>query len=258
MKTFDFLRYGAITLIAIALTSCDEDDADNLRVDFNDDTISFNDDGYWSKVYDTSAGNINIDGVTFSHQASATEWDGYTYYSWYGFCPTKSTDNNDYANGDWTSHQWGAITGGGLSGAGDSYMLGFWDSSEGTNLLPAQPACAITYGSSEFDPEEIYVTNSAWGYYAMKNGSAFNKKFGNDDWCTLHIYGVRGGHIAGKVEVSLANGINILNNWERVDLNPLGDDINMIYFQITSSDTGAWGMNNPAFFCLDNLTIDLD
>lgn len=258
MKTFEILRHGAITLIATAvLTSCVEE-SDHLTVDFDDATIAYNNDGYWAKVYDPSTGDIKVDGVTFSHQASATEWDGYTFYSWYGFCPTKSTDNNDYADGDWTSHQWGAITGGGLSGAGDSYMLGFWNSSEDTNSIPEQPACAITYGGRAFDPEEIYVTNSAWGYYAMKNGTAFNKKFGKEDWCTLHIYGVRGGYISGKIEIALAKGTTILDRWRRVDLEPLGDDINMIYFQITSSDTGAWGMNNPAFFCLDNLKIDVD
>ena len=102
------------------------------------------------------------------------------------------------------------------------------------------------------------MTNSAWGYYAMKNGSAFNKQFADGDKCTLHIYGVRGSVISGKVEVSLADGANILNTWKRVDLDPLGDDVDMIYFQITSTDTGAWGMNNPAFFCLDNLKVDLD
>ena len=43
-----------------------------------------------------------------------------------------------------------------------------------------------------------------------------------------------------------------------MNLAPLGTQIDMIYFQMTSSDTGAWGMNNPAYFCLDNLEIDLD
>ena len=92
----------------------------------------------------------------------------------------------------------------------------------------------------------------------MTNGSAFNKKFGKNDWCTLHIYGVSYGKISGLVDVALANGTDILKSWKRVNLEPLGENIDMIYFQVTSSDTGTWGMNNPAFFCLDNLSIDFN
>ena len=260
MKTFRFLRNGAMMMLAAAtFTACSDDDDTQLRVDFDDaQGITYNEQGYWDKVYDTGETSFAIDGVIFSHQASATEWGGYTYYSWYGFCPSKSTDNTDYSDGDWTSNQWGAITGGGVAGNGDAYLLGFWNSSEDTNSRPIPPACSISYGGGAFDPEEVYVTNSAWGYYAMKNGSAFNKQFADGDKCTLHIYGVRGSVISGKVEVSLADGANILNTWKRVDLDPLGDDVDMIYFQITSTDTGDWGMNNPAFFCLDNLKVDLD
>ena len=259
MKTFRIMRNGAMMLVAVtALTACSDDDS-LLRVDLNDAAnISYDAKGAWDKVYDTNVGNFEVDGVTFSHKASATEWGGYTYYSWYGFCPSKSTDNKDYGDGDWTSNQWGSITGGGVSGAGDSYFLGFWNSSEDTNTRPTTPACFISYGGGAFDPEEVYVTNSAWGYYSMKNGSAFNKQFDVGDKCTLHIYGVRGGFISGKVDVLLADGANILNKWQRVDLDSLGDNVDMIYFQVTSTDTGAWGMNNPAFFCLDNLKIDLD
>lgn len=259
MKTFKNLCNGAcLALMVVAMTACDEN-ADNLIVNFDESpNVIYDDKGCWTEVYNTAVDAISFDGVSFSHQATATEWGGYTYYSWNGFCPSKSTDNMDYADGDWTSNQWGSITGGGFGGAGDAYILGFWEASEDTSTRPTTPVCFIDYGGGAFNPEEVYVTNSAWGYYAMKNGSAFNKKFGEGDKCTLHIYGVRGGFITGKVDVLLADGTNILNKWKRIDLEPLGDAIDMIYFQVTSTDTGAWGMNNPAFFCLDNLEIDLD
>lgn len=262
MKTFRILRNGALfTLALCTMTACNNDDdfEDIINIDFNSmPNISFNDEGYWEEVYDTTATEFVVNGVTFSHQASATEWGGYTYYSWYGFCPSKVTDNTDYSNGDWTSHQWGAITGSGLSGAEDPYILGFWNSSERTDSIPEVPACCITYEGGAFTPKDIYITNSAWGYYAMKNGSAFNKQFADGDWCTLHIYGIKNGEISGNVNVSLANGTDILNHWEYIDLTPIGKNINMIYFQITSSDSGDWGMNNPAFFCLDNFSIDIN
>lgn len=261
MKTFRLLRNGAMALLAVAtMTACsDDDDNDSLIINVEDAVgITFNEDGYWDKVYDASTAGFDVNGMTFSHVGSATEWAGVTYYSWYGFCPTKSTDNNDYTGGDWISHQWGAITGGGVSGSGSSYILGFWNSSESTDRVPMEPACSITYSGKTFNPEEIYVTNSAYAYYSLKNGSAYNKQFAAGDWCILHIYGVKGGVVTGKVEVYLANGSDILNTWKKVDLEPLGDVVDMIYFQITSSDTGDWGMNNPAYFCLGRLKIDLD
>lgn len=262
MKKFRFLRNGALLALALcATTACNEDEDfyDVINIDFSSmPNISFNDEGYWEGAYDTTATEFSVNEVTFSHQASATEWGGYTYYSWYGFCPSKVIDNADYSNGDWTPHQWGAITGGGLSGAGDPYILGFWNSSESSDSIPGAPACCISHKGGAFSPKEVYITNSAWGYYSIKNGSAFNKKFEEGDWCTLHIYGVKNGEISGNVNVSLANGTEILNSWKSVDLTPLGNNIDMIYFQITSSDTGSWGMNNPAFFCLDNLSIDIN
>jgi hypothetical protein len=262
MKTFKNLFKGMLfAIVFVGITACSDDDDvnDNIIINFDESAgITFTNDGCWDKVYDTSVYDFKLDGVLFSHYASEYKLDGYTYSSWYGFCPSKSVDNNDYGNGDWTLHQWGAITGGGLAGVGDSYLLGFWNSSEDINQLPLTPACCITYEGGTFDPEEVYVTNSAWGYYAMKNGSSFNKQFTDGDWCVLHIYGVRAGLISGKVDVFLAQDANILNTWQRVDLDPLGEEVDMIYFQITSSDTGAWGMNNPAFFCLDNLEIDVN
>ena len=260
MKTLVYLRnLVMVSLIASAIVSCSDDDVnDNLILSFDESGITYDAKGCWDKVYDTSEFSFNVDGVIFSHEASAFDWGGYAYYSWYGFCPTKSTDNNDYGDGDWTSNQWGSITGGGLSGAGDAYLLGFWNSSEDINILPLSPACSIKYAGGAFDPEEVYVTNSAWGYYSMKNGSAFNKQFSDGDWCILHIYGVRAGLITGKVDVYLDNGTDILNTWKRIDLDPLGDSVEMIYFQVTSSDTGVYGMNNPAYFCLDNLEIDIN
>lgn len=258
MKTFRILCNGAcLALVLATMTACDEN-ADDVIVNFDENSIvTFNADGYWNGVYDVSVDAVEYDGLIFSHQASATEWDGYVYYAWYGFCPSKSTDNANQGDGDWTSHQWGSVTGGGLAGAGDAYILGCWNSSEDIAALPASAACGVSFKDGKFNPQEVYVTNSAWGYYAMRDGSAFNKQFTDADWCTLHIYGVKEGKISGKIDVALAKGTSILKDWKKVDLTPLGEGIDVIYFQMTSSDTGSWGMNNPAYFCLDNFMIDM-
>lgn len=277
MKTFRLLGNLGIASclvmsMCVTLSSCSDDEEDepqpvgtgqqggseedDIVLDVTSAGLNYGENGAWSSVYDTETGNFNVQDFSFSHLATASEWDGYVYYAWKGFCPTVSVDNADHSDGYWTDYQWGAITGGGYDGAGKAYVLGMWDVYESLETLPDVPSCAISYKSGAvFDPEEIYVTNSAWGYYGMKNGSAYNKAFGEGDWCKLYIRGSKDGVITGTVEVSLAQGTDILNTWKRVDLEALGD-VDMVYFQMASSDTGQWGMNNPAYFCLDRLVID--
>ena len=54
------------------------------------------------------------------------------------------------------------------------------------------------------------------------------------------------------MEFYLAEGTDLLDTWEWVDLTSLG----VVYgleFELTSSDTGAYGMNTPAYFAMDDL-----
>lgn len=258
MKTFRILGKGVMAVVlAMSMTACDDEDGD-LDVDFafnlNNYVVEYNADGYWKDCYSLTA-TLSFDGLNFSHSASVTEWGGVNYYAWLGFCPSRVSDTSEKAD-DWTNNQWTAITGGGLSGKGTPYMIGFWDVNEDTENIPEVMSCAITKNGAVFDPEKIYITNTAWGYYAMKNGTAFNKKFTESDWCKLHICGVKSGVLTGKIEVLLADGTNILNTWREVDLDALGD-VDCIYFQMSSTDAGQWGMNTPAYFVMDRLTIDI-
>ena len=48
----------------------------------------------------------------------------------------------------------------------------------------------------------------------------------------------------------------ILDTWTFVDLKPLGE-VATLEFALSSSDTGDFGMNTPAYFCLDTLITSL-
>ena len=52
----------------------------------------------------------------------------------------------------------------------------------------------------------------------------------------------------------LADGLDIVDSWQRVDLSSLGN-IDKIIFELTSTDMGEYGMNTPSYFCLDRLTV---
>jgi len=132
----------------------------------------------------------------------------------------------------------------------------------------------VFYGSGKIKAEGnaigkavkgFYITNNTYAYYEMKNGSAFSKKFGgstgNDpDYFAVEISAWKNGGNPADTTVMVyladyrsANDSNdyILKNWTYVDLSILGA-VDSFSFDFHSSDTGAFGINTPLYFCLDN------
>lgn len=114
--------------------------------------------------------------------------------------------------------------------------------------------------------EGIYVNNSTYAYLSMRDGDAVAKKFGgvsgNDpDFFLLTIRKFENGALGNEqVDFYLAdyrfpNSADdyILNEWTYIDLSSLGN-ADSIEFTLSSSDVGQFGMNTPAYFCLDNPT----
>lgn len=241
-----------VALATVALTACSDED-DTLMTNIPTETpdvidVDYNSEGYWDDCYNQTVGGFEIDGLVYSHTASYdAQWD---YSSWYGFCPSVVSDTKDYAaDNAWTDHQWASITGGGRQGRGSQYIVGFWNSAN------PQISCTITAADgSYFDPQSIYVANNTYAYYSMLNGSAWNKAFDETDWYKLTIEGVTPEGISGTVEVKLADGKDILSTWKQVDLSGIGQ-VSALIFSVSSSDTGQWGMNNPAYFCISPLAV---
>jgi hypothetical protein len=162
-----------------------------------------------------------------------------TYQSWDGFAC--SNIRNTTAQG-WTS-QYNAITGGGQGGSAN-YAVGY--------------AGWITPPTMTLDEPTIvgglYVTNNNYAYYTMLNGGMFGaKKFGADDWFKLTMTGKNeAGAVTGTVNFYLADGTNIVNDWEYVSLASLGV-VKSVEFNLSSSDNGAYGMNTPGYFVIDTV-----
>ena len=56
-------------------------------------------------------------------------------------------------------------------------------------------------------------------------------------------------------EVANDSTQNIVSTWTWVDLSALGH-VDSLAFDLSSNDTaGGFGMNNPAYFAIDNLTL---
>lgn len=187
-----------------------------------------------------------------------------------------ATFQNDY------NQQWGSWSGFGYSTMRDSVTAGYlnqYSAITASGYNSSTYAVVSAYGNvrTVFTGNSagklvsgFYVTNSTYAYLSMRDGDMFAKKFGgasgtDPDWFKLTVTAYRNGALKQSfVDVYLADFRSadstedyILKNWQWVDLITLGE-VDSLDFLLTSSDTGSFGMNTPAYFCLDNLiTLDV-
>jgi hypothetical protein len=151
------------------------------------------------------------------------------------------------------TNQYSAITGSGF---------------ESSNYAVAYESYITNDARVIFDEETeldgFYVTNSTYTYLSMLEGDAFSKQFGgitgNDpDFFLLTIRAFHNGELSqASVEFYLAdytfadNSLDyIVDEWTFVDLSSLGS-ADSLSLSLSSSDVGEFGMNTPAYFCIDN------
>lgn len=184
--------------------------------------------------------------ATFSNQM--TDWGG-GVTSWSGWAYSNLTDNTTPG----FENQYSTYTGQAHSGNnfGIAYLSG-----DAAQISFAGPVLA----------DGLYLTNTTYTALSMLNGDSFAKKFGgasgNDaDWLKLTVSGLNGGVESGAIEFYLAdyrssnNSLDfIVNGWEWLNLSSLGA-IDGLKFALSSSDTGQFGMNTPAYFAVDDLTV---
>jgi len=107
----------------------------------------------------------------------------------------------------------------------------------------------------------VYVTNNTYAYNSMKDGDMFARKFHNGDWFMLSVRGYYHGTLtADSVGFYLANFLHpdsndnyIVRTWQWFNLEPLGK-VDSLKFTLRSTDNGSFGMNTPAYFCIDDFT----
>ena len=169
------------------------------------------------------------------------------WYSWSGFAVSAVTDNQLKG---W-ENQYCAIPGRGALNT-SSYAVSYvFDKS-----VVEFPETVVT---------GFYVTNNTYTYWSMKEGDFFSKKFGgvsgkDPDWFKLTVTGIRkNGETAGTFDFYLADYRSesplqdyIVNDWKWIGLASFGPVVKL-NFTLSSSDNGDWGMNTPAYFCLDQL-----
>jgi len=191
-------------------------------------------DSYW----DGSDGSAVFISGDYSFINNFTDWGGYT--SWDGFAYSSMTSSSYTALSD----QYNSCVGHGYDNS-KTFAVVYYSAYSGN--VPT----IIEKNANTFEAKGFYITNSAYAYTSMSNGDAYAKKFDETDWFLLTITGYLKEDKVNTVEFYLAKDGKIVNEWEYVDLSPLGT-VDQIQFTLSSSDTGEWGMNTPAYFCMDN------
>jgi hypothetical protein len=113
-----------------------------------------------------------------------------------------------------------------------------------------------------------YFTNTTYAWLSMRDGDAFAKQFGgatgNDpDFFVLSIKKWYQGQLSADsvlfylADYRFADNAQdyIVTDWKWVDLSVLGNTDSLV-FELFSSDMGQFGMNTPAFFCMDDLITE--
>jgi hypothetical protein len=174
----------------------------------------------------------------------------FDFSSWTGWAISNQTDVTTPG----FSNQYSAITGEGYLGS-DKYAVAYV---LGKNVIELKEEARgeIVNG--------FYVTNGTYPYLSMLDGDMFAKKFGGStgddpDFFKLTVKKYLNGELGqDSVDFYLAdfrfedNLLDyILDDWAYVDLVPLGAADSLV-LTLSSSDVGAFGINTPTYFCVDN------
>ena len=192
---------------------------------------------YWNGSDSTNTGGFNSGNAFFpnTYNQQFEYWES-------GFAISNKKDPTTADSISGFSKLYNAITPGGYLNTG--------------NYAIAQSGVVInlTGAAAGKQVDGVYITNSNYAYQSMKWGDQFAKQFTDSDFFLLNVVGYKNGDVTDTaVGFYLAQGTNLVNTWLWLDLKPLGN-IDSIEFYLESSDTGAFGMNTPAFFCMDNFT----
>ena len=238
-------KNSKLFLVALALawtfsfTSCKEDDPYVKKtIDFQ--SVTLNDDGYWNGS--DGSGSLTIDMATFNNEYNDESG------AWSGFAFSNNTDIETPG----FSNQYSAYIPAGAD-ASNAYAVSYVSGDVASITASITFLTEVNILSAEF-------TNSTYAYFTILNGDAFTDPFKDGDWFELTVVGFdAAGEQVDEVTYRLADYTNgsefIAESWTEVDLRPL-KGVTKLVFNLESTDVGDWGMNTPAYFCMDNLRFE--
>lgn len=230
------LLFATLMASSLFIASCSKDDDNNEvveKITFSD--LQLNANSYWNGS-DTS-GMFTSGAATFnnSYNTEYASWSGFSY-----------SNRNDTSTVAWPD-QYDVYTA--AANTNGTFALSFVSSYDA--------APAVTFANPVMLKNADFALNTI-AYKSMKNGDAMGgKKFAANDWykITITAYDAAGTKIADK-DVYLADFRDgkslIADSWKNFDLS-FSAKVSKLSFAASSTDNGQWGMNTPAYFCIDNI-----
>jgi Domain of unknown function (DUF4465)/Secretion system C-terminal sorting domain len=230
MKFFIFFLFSAVTLTAQTTATFEQT---------NFGAAKFLDNSGTSGVF--ANGNIAL---VNNYNTQFQSWDGWAL--------SKDTDITTAS----FINQFSCIAGKGYNNSA-AYAVGYTFESAVIRLTGPAEGKGV---------QGLYLNNSTYAYLSMRDGDGFAKKFGgptgNDpDYYFLTIKAMKNGNVGADsvnfylADYRFANNTQdyLVKDWTFVNLSTLGNADSLL-FSVSSSDVGAFGINTPTYFCMDNLT----
>lgn len=145
--------------------------------------------------------------------------------------------------------------GGGHNGSNNfAVHFGYADNSGFGLGYDALPALTFADGVARVI-DHMYVNNIDYALNCYLNGNGLTAKIGPDDWVALVATGYNGEETTDSVKIYLCNGPeNIVTDWTKFDLSPLGK-VTKVTFNVTGSSDNGYGFSQPAYFAYDDVAV---
>ena len=200
-------------------------------------------------------------GIAISNWNIMSNSGGETGDWWYSYknqCSVYNTQSTDGTN-----------SGAGHNGSDNfGVMFGYSDSYNSSYM--SNPEFHFN-SNNEYTVKKLYICNSSYSYGVMVNGNSFGiygKAVSLEEakgWFKVLAYGydaagnpTNGGNPVEKYICDYRTNANpvvpLKTTWEEWDLSAL-DAVNKVKFNFEGSDSGTYGLNSPAYLCIDDIHI---
>lgn len=202
--------------------------------------------------YTTTEYTWTDEGNTMLTHTFPASYGSYCY--WGGGHAISNYYGTDLTGGDFT-HQLQVYGTGGHNGSQNFAMhFGYKDDSGYTDsqILPS-----IGFSDNiERVIDHMWIMNSVYAMNCYIDGNGLTAQIGPDDWVKLVATGYGAtGNKTGEVTFFTCNGPeNIVRDWTKWDLSPLGKVVR-VEFNVTGSSDNGYGFSQPAYFAYDDVAV---
>lgn len=113
------------------------------------------------------------------------------------------------------------------------------------------------FADGEHVIDHMWVTNTNYFLNSLTYGDGFNAPASDATWVKVVAYGYNtADEETGSVEIYLCEDGECLTEWAKWDLTPLGKVAKVAFnFSASADQIGDYGMNCPAYFAYDDVTV---